>query len=346
MDREQITRESEEAEAELAAIKAAIDKEAADKLAATKVEPLVTTNIEDIFPDATATAAPIETGLPVATEVKPDAVIVDSADKTEITRLLAELAKSEQRFQSTFGNFNKTGMAELQKKVEELESRLATQSAPVIEIPTIDHDAMVQDLGEPATRLVEALQSKVTSLESALNDVTGQVRATGEKAGQLETVQRQDAARSYYTALDSLAPDWRKINGDDSSPQDPKYTAFLLKAIPGTDMTYDDAIKAYHEKGNSVKVAEIFNLFKATAAIVPAPAVEAKEELVTEPNKTGGGTPTPQPTPKPGERRFKQSEIDRFDDLKRAGKLKATQEQIDARESEIQQAILDGRVDP
>jgi len=345
MDREQIARESEEAEAELAAIKASVDKEAADKLAANTAEPLVTTNIEDIFPDATATAVPVDTGLPVATEVKVDAPVVDVAAQAEIARLNAELAKADKRFQSTFGNFNKTGMAELEEKVKGLEARLAAPVAPIIDIPNIDHDAMVQDLGEPATRLVEALQSKVTSLESALNDVTGQVKATGEKQGQYETVQKEGATRSYYTALDSLVPDWRKTVGVGNVPQNPKYTEFLMQYIPGTDMTYDNAINAHHDRGNAVKVAEVINLFLASSGVVPA-VVPEKEDLVTEPNKTGGGTPTPQPTPKPGERRFKQSEIDRFDDLNRHGKLKATQEQIDARESEIQQAILDGRVDP
>ena len=113
--------------------------------------------------------------------------------------------------------------------------------------------------------------------------------------------------------------------------------------IPGTDLTYDDAIKAYHEKGNAVKVAEIFNLFKSSEGTAIKPDADGKkDELITEPGKTGGGTPLPKQ--KTEKRTYTQAEIDRFDALKKAGKLKVTQEQIEAIESDIQDAILEGRV--
>lgn len=351
-DRESIRKEAEEAEAELVAIKAANDKAEAERLAALNNEPLKATSLEEIF-SASETTLPAASGIEVkaddgtvATAVIPATDAETEAVKAENARLQTELARLQARFESTFGNFNKAGMAELQKKVDDLQTKLekatAAPPAAVPEVLVTNREEMVKDLGEPAVKVIEFLQGKITSLETALTDVTGQVKATSEKAGHLEEGQSVIATRSYYSALDSLCPDWRKINGDSITAQNPKYTAFLDKPIPGTDMTYDDAIKIYHERGNAVKVAEIFNLFKAS---VPAPAAGAddgKEEIIPEPSKTGGGSTLPKQ--KTEKRTYTQAEIDRFDTLKKAGKLKATQAQIEAIENDIQDAILEGRV--
>ena len=351
-DRESIRKEAEEAEAELLKIKAENDQKEADRLAKVKELPVGSVAIEDIFSAEGDTTPPSGSGIEVKTDdATPGATAVTDAEtaalKAENTRLQSELSKLQTRFESTFGNFNKQGMAELTEKVKDLEAKLAAATAAppaVPEVFTTNREEMVKDLGEPAVKVIEFLQGKITSLETALTDVTGQVKATGEKAGKLEEGQTVIATRSYYSALDSLAPGWREINGDDKLPQNPKYTAFLDKQIPGTDMTYDDAIKIHHERGNAVKVAEIFNLFKASEGAAPAAAASGdnKEEIIPEPGKTGGGSTLPKP--KTEKRTYTQAEIDRFDTLKKAGKLKATQAQIDAIESDIQDAILEGRV--
>jgi hypothetical protein len=350
-DRESIRKEAEEAEAELLKIKAENDQKEADRLAEVKELPVGSVAIEDIFSAEGDTTIPSGSGIEVKTDdATPAATAVTDTEaaalKAENTRLQSELAKLNARFESTFGNFNKAGMAELQKKVDDLENKLAAATAAPAAVPevfTTNREEMVKDLGEPAVKVIEFLQGKITSLETALTDVTGQVKATGEKAGKLEEGQTAIATRSYYSALDSLAPDWRKINGDDKTPQNPKFLTFLDKQIPGTDMTYDYAIKVYHERGNAVKVAEIFNLFKASeGAVTTAAAGGDKEEIIPEPGKTGRGSTLPKQ--KTEKRTYTQAEIDRFDTLKKAGKLKATQAQIDAIESDIQDAILEGRV--
>lgn len=353
-DRESIRKEAEEAEAELVAIKAANDKAEAERLAALNNEPLKATSLEEIF-SASETTLPAVSGIEVKTgdTSTPGEVVIPPADtgelaaaKAENIRLQSELSRLNARFESTFGNFNKAGMAELQKKVDELETKLASATAAPAAVPEVlatNREEMVKDLGEPAVKAIEFLQGKITSLETALTDVTGQVKATGEKAGKLEEGQTAIATRSYYSALDSLCPEWRKINGDDKLPQSPKFLSFLDKAIPGTDMTYDDAIKIHHERGNAVKVAEIFNLFKASEGTATTVAAGGEgEEIIPEPDKTGGGSTLPKQ--KTEKRTYTQAEIDRFDTLKKAGKLKATQAQIDAIENDIQDAILEGRV--
>lgn len=349
-DRDSIRKEAEEAEAELEKIRLENEQKEAERLAKEK-EPLTATSIEDIFSSSVETTAPAS-GIDVGAQGKTEtpAATGDAALLAENAQLKTDLQKLQARFESTFGNFNKTGMAELQKQLDEVKAELAEAkkkpAAPVLPaIPEIDHANLVDDYGEGGAKLYElnlSLQQKIDSLESTLNDVTGQVKATSEKAGHLEAGQTAIATRSYYAALDSLCPEWRKINGDDKTPQDPKYTAFLDKPIPGTDMTYDDAIKAYHERGNAVKVAEIFNLFKASEGAAPAASDGGKDELIPEPGKTGGGSPPPKP--KTEKRTYTRAEIDRFDALKKAGKLKATPAQIDAVENDIQDAILEGRV--
>jgi len=355
-DRDSIRNDAEAAEAELDAIRLGKEKEEADKLAQEKELPVGSATIEDIFATVDPATADPDSGIEVKTDdllgVKKDegGVPVDSAAmlavQAENARLQAELSKLQTRFESTFGNFNKQGMAELTDKVKDLEIQLAKATAapkaPDVAIP--DREEMVKDLGEPAVKIIESLQSKIGSLETVLQDVTGKVQSTGERAGQLEAATAHIATQSYYSSLDTLYPQWRNVNGDERTPQSPKVTAFLNSTIPGTDETYDDKLKEYHNKGNAVLVAKIFALAGDAAGLKAAPITgENKEELIPEPDKTGRGTALPKTQTKE-KRIYTQSEIDRFDKLKRDGKLNATVDQIAAVESDIQDAILEGRI--
>jgi hypothetical protein len=355
-DRDTVRKEAEEAEVELAAIKAAKDKEESDRLAQAKELPAGSATIEDIFAsDGTATGD-TGSGIEVKTDDLPGIIKTDDATSADSTAMLAiqsenarlqtELSKLQTRFESTFGNFNKQGMAELTDKVKQLEAQLAIATAPPKQADVVipDREEMVKDLGEPATKIIELLQSKVGSLEAALQDVTGKVTATGEKAGQLEVATGRIATQNYFSTLDTLCPEWRNVNGYDRTPQPLKVTAFLNSTIPGTDETYDDKLKKYHSEGNAVLVAKIFKLAAEAAGLNAAPATgNDKEELIPEPHKTGGGTALPKTTTK-DKRIYTRAEIDRFDNLKRNGKLNASAEQIAAVESDIQDAILEGRI--
>jgi hypothetical protein len=355
-DRETVRKEAEEAEVELAAIKAAKDKEEADKLAQAKELPAGSATIEDIFATADPATADPESGIEVKTDELPGVTKTDDSTGTdsaamlavqaENARLQAELSKLQTRFESTFGNFNKQGMAELTDKVKHLEAQLAIATAPPKQADVVipDREEMVKDLGEPATKIIELLQSKVGSLEASLQDVTGKVTATGEKAGQLEVATGRIATQNYFSTLDTICPEWRKVNGDDKNPQPLKVTTFLNSNIPGTEFTYDDMLKEHHSKGNAALVAKIFKLAAEAAGLNAAPATgNDKEELIPEPHKTGGGTTLPKTTTK-DKRIYTRAEIDRFDNLKRNGKLNASVEQIDAVEADIQNAILEGRI--
>jgi hypothetical protein len=354
-DRDSIKREAEEAEAELAAIKAAKDKEESDKLAQVNELPVGSATIEDIFANADPATDDPGSGI----EVKTDDLLggkkdgenppTDSAAmlalQAENARLQAELSKLQTRFESTFGNFNKQGMAELTKKVKDLEAKLAiaTAAPKTADVAIPDREEMVKDLGEPATKIIEFLQSKVGSLETALQDVTGKVNSTGERAVQLEAATANIATQNYYSSLDTLCPQWRKVNGDDKNPQNPKVTAFLNSIIPGTEFTYDDMLKEHHSKGNAALVAKIFKLAEEAAGLNAAATGKEKDELIPEPDKTGRGTALPKTTTK-DKRIYTRAEIDRFDNLKKNGKLNATPDQIAAVESDIQDAILEGRI--
>ena len=352
--RESIKAEAEEADKELAIMKAAQEKEEAERLA--KSQELSGESLEEIFAagdsatDIPGSGIEVKVGdvaveIPVATGDK----AAMEAIQAENARLQSELSKLQTRFESTFGNFNKQGMAELTQKVKDLEKELSeVKTKPVPVAPAIiaaDREEMVKDLGEPATRVIEFLQGKIDALETSLNDVTGQVKATGEKAGNLEATTAQMTRQSYFATLDAISPDWRKINGDTRNAQDPKFTIFLDKSIPGTDLTYNDAITAYHQSGNAVKVAEIFTLFKSSDG--KTAEASAGEEEIPEPGKSGGGTPLPKA--KTDKRTYTQAEIEKFDQLKEMKRrnpasVKNTFEQIEAVEADIQDAIREGRV--
>ena len=141
-DRESIRKEAEEAEAELLKIKAENDQKEADRLAEVKELPVGSVAIEDIFSAEGDTTIPSGSGIEVKTDdATPAATAVTDTEaaalKAENTRLQSELAKLNARFESTFGNFNKAGMAELQKKVDDLENKLAAATAAPAAVPEV-----------------------------------------------------------------------------------------------------------------------------------------------------------------------------------------------------------------
>jgi hypothetical protein len=349
-DRDSIAREAAEAEAELAAIKAEMEKKEAEKQAATKgAEPLATTSIEDIFPEVTTadagkTELPGITSQPNGLTETPQPNAENAALKAELEQLKADLAKADQRFQSTFGNYNKAGFAALNAEIEALKTQLAEKTAaPAVVVPDADLEELTGEVGAKGANLIVALKNELASVKQQLADVTGQVKTTGEKAGHLEARQAEATTRMLNDTIDKLAPNWRKYNGDPNDANrvmDPRFVQFIDQTIPGTDRTYNDMLIHHYSSGNASKVAEVFSLFEKSLGSEGVAGTGT--DMVAEPDKKGGGTPTPQP--KPEKRIYTQAEIDRFDALNRAGKLKATQEQIDAIEADIQQAILDGRV--
>src|SRR6185369_3138396 len=124
--RDQIRREAEEAERELEELR--LQQEAAD---AERLEqanaPLVSKDINELFPEE-ATADVV---VPPVTEVPVPAATDESA--TVIAQLREELRRSEDRYRSTFGNFNKEGFAKLTEEIEGLKKQLAEKNTPAPE---------------------------------------------------------------------------------------------------------------------------------------------------------------------------------------------------------------------
>jgi hypothetical protein len=340
VDRDKIKQEAEEAEAELERLRLEQEQAEADKLAREKA-PIEEKEIGELFPEIPATAEIPEPGTAAAVPVP-----VPGDQATEIARLTDALAKSEARFQSTFGNFNKAGFEKLTQEIADLKVKLEAKETVVPPAaPEVSDDLaeLTENVGAKGASIIVALQKEIASLKTTITEVTGEVKATGEKAGQLEMARLQDDTANYYSALATACPDWENINGSDAKgvAQDPLFTQFVLTSIPGTPYTYDDMLKAHHKAGKADKVAEIFNLFKKSIETA-VPGADPAKEVVTEPTRTGGGAPPPQP--KPQKRIYTEAQIEEFDRLDKAGKLKGTPEEIQAVKDDILDAYAQGRV--
>lgn len=326
--REQFEDEEDDTEQFLASMGTAADSSSAVKL---PVDPA------KVAPEAAATSTPP----------------VDSP--AEVARLKAQLAEADHKVKTLQGIANKHETARLREELDALKAQMAPKPAPEPEpTPAMsdeDYQALVTEVGEKAAKVQKkALEesgqhgSKLAKLEAEMAALKGETKAVGEKAGHLEQAQAQTAEARFFASLDSIAPEWKKINGweEDGIQQDPKFTEFAFKNIPGTDFTYQDALLAYQDARNAAKVAEIFNLFKKSVGAETPAAEPGGEEMTAEPTRSGGGTPPP--AAQTTKKTFTQDEVDRFDSLYHNNKLKGDPGKIEAMWDEIQLAIYEGRV--
>lgn len=272
--------------------------------------------------------------------------------KAEVSRLTAILSDENNqtykaRYQSLQGMFN-AETARMRAEIEELKQAVAAP-APQPQTPdnSAEYDLLVEEVGEKTAKILKPYLDKIASLEATVSGVSGEVKATKEKAVQVEKLQAQTADERFFSTLESTVPDWKKVNGwdKDGIPQDPRFTGFMGQTIPGTAMTYQDALTAHYQTRNAVKVAEIFDLFKKTVGIIepqkqdkPKPSAEVDKYI--EPDKTGKGANKPDPGPEI----IPHSEYDAFVASLKKGTFKGTREERAKLEAKYDKAIAENRI--
>lgn len=209
-----------------------------------------------------------------------------------------------------------------------------------------DYKVLVEEYGERAAKAMWRMaQSGKVSTDEVNRLVEEKTKPVAET---LETVKKDQAISAEERFLSDLTvkvPDWRELNGGKGKPQDPKFTAFLSSPVPLQDYTYNDLLLHHYSKGNTNKVAQIFETFKEMhkpAEVVPPTEKPNPLESLVEPTKTNRGTETPADNTKPI---YTRKEIEEFDRQKRQGTLYGlTKEQIQTKSKLYQDAIFEGRV--
>lgn len=303
-----------------------------------------------------STVLPTADTPPAASETVPVIPAVPATDDTEVTRLKKERDDAIHRLNTVQGMFNKSETKRLQEELDAIKAQIAAKPAPVPEPPKSamsdeDYAVLKEEVGEKAANIQRKIADSKNAADPEVLALKAELQEVKGKAAQVEQAQAQTADERFFATLDTAAPDWKKVNGWEAEgiAQDPRLSGFMAQTIPGTAFTYQDALNSHYQNRNAAKVAEIFNLFSKSVGLAdtPPPPTDDKTkkgeaEMITEPTRTGGGTPPPADNSL--KKTYTQAEVDKFDKLYHLGRLKGEPAKIEAMWDELQLAIFEGRV--
>lgn len=101
---------------------------------------------------------------------------------------------------------------------------------------------------EVVEKVAGQYEAKIAQLENALAKATGTVQ-------QVQESQVQNARERFFVTLDSQLPGWNELQASDACQ------AWLGETIPGTDATWDDALKQAATQANAAKALSVFRQF-------------------------------------------------------------------------------------
>ena len=266
----------------------------------------------------------------------------------EVTRLRAQLDDENNQTHRSQALLFKSQRDTARAELAELKEQMKAQPKPEPEPDTTDADYndMVAEIGEKAAKiwLKDRNKANKVSADEVNRMVEERVKPITDNLEAVNQGQAVTARERFFNDLSAKVPEWKTINGWDSTPQDPKFTAFAFEKVPFQDYTFNDLLNHHYAEGNAAKVAQIFETFKERHAVkTDESAKENGLEQHLEPTKTNRGTQTP--TDKSTKPTYTRKEIEEFDKQKRSGTLYGmSREDIAAKSKLYQDAIFEGRV--
>lgn len=198
---------------------------------------------------------------------------------------------------------------------------------------------LVERKSQEVAELVAAqYQGRIDQLEQALAKANGTVQ-------QVAQTQVQTAKERFFTTLDSQLPGWTELQATEACQ------AWLGEQIPGTDATWEDALKQAAAQANPQKALSVFRQFlkehpqlDPSKAAANAQASQTAKEVQRQvaPPRTKGNAPAA-----PAQKRIWSSseyeaETRRLINLQKRGQF----EQAAQIESELNAAMAEGRIAP
>lgn len=336
MNRSQLQRQAEEVEA--------IDKAIADELAA-KNAPQVTE--EEARP---AEASEPET--PVSNESSTPTVVEPQPSQADV-----ELDKWRQRYQTLAGKYN-AEVPRLSNEVKELKSQLGeaverlnqAASAPKPEERKIDKlvtAADAENFGEDMLDVIKRQAAEIVAeREAQLQAEIKELRDQNSKLkGDISQVVEKQVAEAQTNLLDELTqhvPDWQMLNVDAD------FLEWLQQPDPMSGMPRQTHLAQAEQAGNVQVIANIFNAFKATQAPPPPPETPAppkkspvEEQITPGKSKSTGNTSSDSDL---ANKIWTNDDIEKFYGDVRAGKYRSKPDEARKIESQIDLAVLSGRI--
>jgi hypothetical protein len=263
--------------------------------------------------------------------------------QTEIDRLKAQLTDDNNptwkaRYQSLQGMFNAEKVRHA-SEIEELKKQPPVQTDPE------QFAVLEEEVGTKTAAILKPYLETIAQLQEQLVSVKSDVKDT---KGRFESTQLQNDEERLLSNLNTLVPNWKKINGwpEEGIPQDPRFTAFAFQKIPGTSMTYQNSLVDSYMKRDAASVAEIFTLFEKSvtppAAIVPQSTDVDTSDVsrYVEPDKTGKGVKIPTGQ----EEMIPHAEYDAFTESLVKGTFKGTREERLKLEAFYDKAYAENRI--
>lgn len=257
-----------------------------------------------------------------AGDVQPAAVTVDEA-----AALRAQLAKSEQRYRSLQGMFDKSrdeldALRQMVKQLTEAQPKPEEKKAPKF-VTEKDEEAYGSDMIDLIRRAArEIVESEFGTLDGKFAEVDKRVQQVGE-------VVHRSAADRFADDLTKSVPDWQEIN------LDPAFAEWLGKY----------GLQALNTAYSSMDVsgtAKFFNDYKKLhAPAEPAPVAAAPAKNLESLQAPGKAKATAQ-VQAPKGKIWTKAEISKLDADYRRGKI--TAERYAELDADLTKAYLEGRV--
>lgn len=197
-------------------------------------------------------------------------------------------------------------------------------------------DLVARKSQEVAETVAAQYQSRIDVLEQALAKANGTVQQVAQS-------QVQSAKEKFFATLDTQLSGWAEIQASDACQ------AWLGETIPGTDATWDDALKQAAAQANPGKALSIFRQFlKENPHLDPKATADTTQQVQREvarqvaPPRAKGNAPAV-----PAQKRMwtsaeYEAETRKLINLQKRGQF----EQAAQIESELNAAMAEGRIAP
>jgi hypothetical protein len=197
-------------------------------------------------------------------------------------------------------------------------------------------DLVARKSQEVAESVAAQYQNRIDQLEQALAKATGTVQ-------QVAQTQVQSAKERFFTTLDSQLPGWAELQATDACQ------AWLGEPIPGTDATWEDALKQAAAQANPTKALSVFRQFlkehpqldqSAAASTAQQTARDVQRQVA--PPKSKGNAPAAPSQKRVWTSSEYEAETRKLINLQKRGLY----EQAAQIENELNAAMAEGRIAP
>lgn len=304
--------------------------------------------VDGVQPQVPAAPAPDPAPAPA-----PAPTVTPTSDAEQLKRLQQQLQTEAGRNQAQSAELSemKGRMAAMQEVLRAQQARATPAAAPTPRnlITEADKKDFGEDMIDFVSRMIrQEVGSSLVTLTDKLNTIEGQLRSVGQRAQSAETTAAEQAAVSYFNRLTELAPGWKTTNDDQG------FLDWLKERDTFARKTRHELLADAHKEADAETVAAFFQAYwkeKGTAPAAPAaptpttPATPPSTLPPVDPASLVAPTPSTAPAPASNQRGGKiwtQAEIEHVYDERM--KKRITPEKFAELEAEIEQAMLQGRV--